>query len=53
MLPISKQEVEFLLASLNEYSIELDKQGRWTTSRRLLNIRQKLQVNINRYEEVN
>ena len=52
MLPISKQELEILLAGLKDLQLHYSDTGYWQRASKIERIHRKLRVNINRYEEI-
>lgn len=52
MLPISKQELEILLAGMKDLEVYYGNDQRWKQADKTSRIHAKLLVNLNRYEEI-
>ena len=52
MLPISKQELEILLAGMKDLQVYYSDDRMWQRADKIDRIHRKLRVNINRYEEI-
>lgn len=52
MLPLSRQELDFLLIALNDCQIFYSNNQRWLLATKLNKLRTKLQIDLNRYEEI-
>jgi len=52
LLPISKQDLDFLLTALKDCEVYYGNDQRWKLAGKLNRLHNKLQVNLNCYEEI-